>query len=143
MALTLVVLAGAAAWCDMRKDIIPNRLIIFGVGMGVVLRTMVSITERAPFDILIMALEVTVLFICLWHIYRIGGLGAGDCKLLLMAGVFLPAKQAFFVVAGTFFVAAIEIVALESARRIMGQKKGIKEIHFAPAFLLAVLICQI
>ena len=139
----LALLAGAAAWDDMRKDIIPNQLMIFGAGLGVVLRIAVSISERAPLHILMMVPEVILLFICLCPFYRMGGLGAGDCKLLLMAGVFLPAKQALFVVVGTFFAAAAEILVLELVRGIMRKKKRIKTIHFAPAFLMAVFICLI
>ena len=136
----LAMLAAAASWFDLRKDIIPNRLIFFGAGVGVVFRIGMMISDRNPSDILFMTAEVIVLFICLWPVYRLGGLGAGDCKLLLLAGVFLPAKQAVLVVVSTFFIAAVEIVMLLLLNRIRKKKQKIKTIHFAPAFLGAVII---
>lgn len=139
MAVLLIILAAAASWFDMRRDMIPNRLLIPGLGAGVILRMTIDILEKKPLDILIMAAEVIVLFICLWPVYSTGGLGAGDCKLLLLAGVFLPVKQAIMVIISTFFIAAIEIVLLWLISRFGKRKRKIKAIHFAPAFLGAVL----
>ena len=139
MAVLLIILAAAASWFDMRRDMIPNRLLIPGLGAGVILRMTIDILEKRPRDILIMAAEVIVLFICLWPVYSTGGLGAGDCKLLLLAGVFLPVKQAIMVIISTFFIAAIEIVLLWLISRFGKRKQKIEAIHFAPAFLGAVL----
>lgn len=124
----VIILAATAAWFDLRKNIIPNKVVFSGMGIGILFRTAAAVLGGKPPDILMMAAEVIVLFICLWPFYVAGGLGAGDCKLLLLAGVFLPAKQAIFVVAGTFFIAAIGIIVLK--------KK--KSIPLAPAFFLAV-----
>ena len=129
MAAVLTIVAGAAAWSDLRKKIIPNRLLFPGMAAGLLLRTAMDILEGKPLDILTMAAEITVLFICLWPVYGMGGLGAGDCKLLLLAGVFLPVKQAIFVVVSTFFIAAAGIV--------LSRKR--KTIPLAPAFFAAVL----
>lgn len=140
LAVSLIALAAAAAWFDLRKDIIPNRLIFFGAGAGAALRIGVMISDRNPSDILFMITEVIVLFICLWPVYRVGGLGAGDCKLLLLAGVFLPVKQAVLVIISTFFIAAVEIILLLLLNRIKKRKRKITTIHFAPAFFGAVVI---
>lgn len=86
-----------------------------------------------------MAAEVIVLFICLWPVYATGGLGAGDCKLLLLAGVFLPVKQAVYVVINTFFAASVGIILLVLFCSVSGKKSELKSIRFAPAFLIAVL----
>lgn len=101
-----------------------------------------DILSETPADLLIMVLEVTVLFFCLWPVYISGGLGAGDCKLLLTAGVFLPVKQAVIVVISTFFIAALEIILLRLVYRIKREKWKTGAIHFAPSFLGAVLLCQ-
>lgn len=129
MVIMVTILAAAAAWFDLRKNIIPNRIVFSGMGIGIVFRAASDILDGNPSDLLMMTAEVFVLFICLWPFYAMGGLGAGDCKLLLLAGVFLPAKQAAFVVTGTFFIAL-----LESA--VLGRRKGIP---LAPAFFMAVL----
>lgn len=142
MAILLILLSAGASWFDMRRDIIPNRLVFFGMGLGAVFRITMDILAKTPLDILIMALFVIVLFFCLWPVFVMGGLGAGDCKLLLMAGVFLPVKQAVFVIVSTFFIAAAEGMLLILAYSIREKKRKITAIHFAPSFVLAVLLCQ-
>lgn len=132
-------MAALAAWFDLRKSIIPNRLVFSGMGIGILLRTAADILGKEPLDILLMAAGVIVLFICLWPVYAMGGLGAGDCKLLLTAGVFLPVKQAFFVVTATFFIAAAQIVLLTLFYKMKKEKKKIRTIRLAPAFFIAVL----
>lgn len=126
----------------MRKDIVPNRLILLGTGIGVVFRIIWDIRMRMPLNILVMALEVIVLFFCLWPVYAMGGLGAGDCKLLLMAGIFLPAKQAILVIISTFFIAAGQSILLVLICKIKKEKRKVTSIHFTPSFLLAVLVYQ-
>lgn len=91
-------------------------------------------------DLFAMAAEVIVLFICLWPVYVTGGLGAGDCKLLLLAGVFLPAKQAVFVIVSSFLIAAVGIILRGLIRSAKSERRKIHTIHFAPAFFIAVLI---
>ena len=135
-------MALAAVWFDMRKDIVPNRLILLGTGIGAVFRIVWDIRIRMPLDIPIMALEVIILFFCLWPVYGMGGLGAGDCKLLLMAGIFLPVQQAIFVIISTFFSAAAQSILLVLLYRIKKEKRKVTSIHFTPSFLLAVLLYQ-
>ncbi len=142
MAITLILFAAAASWFDMRKSIIPNRLVFSGMGIGMMLRITMDIFDKTQWDILFMALEIGILFFCLWHVYAIGGLGAGDCKLFLLAGVFLPVKQAVFVIISTFFAAAIEIIVLWLIYKIRKERRNIAAIHFAPSFLVATLFCQ-
>ncbi|MDE6951736.1 MAG: prepilin peptidase [Lachnospiraceae bacterium] len=139
MVTIVTVLAVLAAWFDLRKNIIPNRVVFPGIGIGILVRTASGILCGEPLDILVMTAEVIVLFICLWPVYTAGGLGAGDCKLFLMAGVFLPVKQAVFVVTFTFFIAAVQIVLFVLFCKVKKEKKKIRTIPLAPAFLIAVL----
>lgn len=136
----MTILSITAAWFDVRKGIIPNALVFSGMGVGVILRTAADINNGNYGDIFVMAAEVIVLFVCLWPFYGMGGLGAGDCKLLLVTGVFLPVKQAIFVITGTFFIAAAEIMLLKLIGKMRKQREEVKSIPFAPAFLLAVLL---
>ena len=129
-------------WFDMRKDIVPNRLIFPGAGIGAIFRIVWDIRMGRPFHILIMVLEVIILFFCLWPVFAMGGLGAGDCKLLLMAGIFLPVKQAILVIISTFFIAAAQSILLVLLYRIKKEKRKVTSIHFTPSFLLAVLLYQ-
>lgn len=143
MSIVLLWVAVLAAWSDMRKGIIPNRLLFCGMGIGMALRIAMDLFDKMPSDILIIVPEVTVLFFCLWPVYRMGGLGAGDCKLLLLAGVCLPVKQAVLVIIYTFFVAAAGIILLWFIQKTGKTKSKITAIHFAPSFLLAVFICRL
>lgn len=136
----MIILAMTAALCDLRKNVIPNRVLLPGMGIGIMLRISAAVAGKNLPDIFVMAAEVIVLFICLWPIYTMGGLGAGDCKLFLTAGVFLPVKQAVFVVTGTFFIAAAEIALLTLFYKIKKRKEKIGIIRLAPAFFAALLI---
>ena len=140
MAVILTILAIMAAWFDLRKNIIPNRLLFSGIGIGILLRVTADIFSSNYSDILIMAAAVIILFICLWPFYVTGGLGAGDCKLFLMTGVFLPVKQTIFIVAGTFSIAAAWIVLLTVFYRMKKEKKKIKVVRLALAFLITMLL---
>lgn len=142
MSIVLLWVATPAAWFDIRKGIIPNRLVFCGMGAGVMLRVTIDIFGKTPSDILVMVSEVILLFFCLWPIYRMGGLGAGDCKLLLLTGICLPVKQAILVIISTFFIAAAFIVLLWLIKRIRKKNDKITAIYFAPHFLMAILICR-
>lgn len=131
----MTILAVMATWFDLRKNMIPNRLLFSGMGIGILFRATADILGKDPLDIFVMAAEVIVLFICLWPFYEMGGLGAGDCKLFLMTGMFLPVKQTTIIVVSTFFIAAAEIVLLT-----LFYKKKKRNIRLAPAFLIAVLL---
>lgn len=52
-------------------------------------------------------LQLIISFLCLWPIYQMQGLGAGDCKVLLVASIFLPTKSIF-----SFFLTALIIGAM-------------------------------
>lgn len=141
MRVVLFWVAMLAAWFDIRKSIIPNRLVFCGIGIGMMLRIAMDIFHKTPSDILVMVSGVIILFFCVWPIYRMGGLGAGDCKLLLFTGICLPIKYAISVIISTFFIAAAEIMLLWILQRIRREKMSMAGIHFAPSYLLAILIC--
>lgn len=140
MMTVLTISAIMAAWFDLRKNIIPNRLLFSAMGIGIVLRVTADVFKGYPSDILLMAVEVIVLFICIWPFYAMGGLGAGDCKLFLMTGMFLPVKQTIFVVTGTFIIAAAGFVLLTLFYKITKQEKKMKAVRLAPAFFITVLL---
>lgn len=141
MSLMLFSVALLASWFDMRKNIIPNWLVFCGMGIGMMLRIAINFFSKTSSDILVMVPEVVILFFCIWPVYRMGGLGAGDCKLLLFTGICLPVKQAISVIISTFFIAAAGIMLLWILQRIRREKRTMTAIHFAPSYLLAILIC--
>lgn len=129
---------GLAAWFDLRTDKIPNRLILWGMISGGLIRILYDVfVKKTPQDIMILIFEVTFLFFCLWPIYQMGGLGAGDSKLLLMTGVFLPVKQALFMIATAFFLAAAAGILKLLAD---GTHTGKRKIHFTPPLLASAVL---
>lgn len=130
----------AAAWFDLRGDKIPNRLVLCGMASGILLRITGDLLLDNLWDIPVLVPEFLLLFFCLWPIYQVGGLGAGDCKLLLIAGIFLPVKQAFFIFIASLFIAAIGGVLLLLTGKLLKKKQGMTKIHFSIPVLGALLL---
>lgn len=63
MAIIVTVLAALASWFDLRRGIIPNRLLFPVIGVGLLLRITTDILNRDPLDIFTMMTEVILLFI--------------------------------------------------------------------------------
>ncbi len=122
---------------DLRENKIPNRLILWGMIIGIGIRLTESVMRKNLSDMLILIPEVLFLFFCLWPVYQIDGLGAGDVKLLLMTGMFLPVKQALFIIITAFFAAAV----LGGFKILTGKAwKRKRKIRFTPPLLLAVFL---
>ncbi len=130
----------AAAWHDLHRDKIPNHLILCGMVLGIILRIAKDILLKDLWDIPTLVLEFLSLFFCLWPVYQTGGLGAGDCKLLLVAGIFLPVKQALFVIIVSFIIAAAGGILQLAIKKALKKKVVTGKIHFSVPLLLAMLL---
>ncbi len=139
-AISLTGIMMAAVWFDLHGDKIPNCLVLCGMASGVLLRTAGGFLSDNLWDIPVLIPEFLLLFFCLWPIYQVGGLGAGDCKLLLMAGIFLPVKQAFFIFTASLFIAAMGGVLLLLTGKLLKKKRGMTRIHFSIPVLGALLL---
>ncbi len=135
-----MLFTAVAAWYDLRGDRIPNRLILYGMAFGGILRTADSIFQKAPEHIFILLIEVIILFICLWPVYQTGGLGAGDVKLLLTIGIFLPVRQALFIIILSFLITAAAGGVWILADAVRKQKKKRRRIHFTLPVLSAAVL---
>ncbi len=135
-----ILLVLIAVLFDFRTDKIPNRLILAGILTALPLRlTLAAITENR-YDIGQLFIGTFLLFLCLWTVYQMGGLGAGDCKLLLMTGIFLPVKSTIFITIGAFFIAAAAGVIKLLAGWLAHKEKLPRKIHFSwPVFCMALL----
>ena len=97
----LLILIGIAVYYDIRYFRIPNELIGIGMLTGIVYRVMNQTAVCS--DILLgMLIPVVVLFL-LFYLHM---LGAGDIKLLSMAGIFLG-TSVFTVIWESFVIAAV------------------------------------
>ncbi len=120
-----------AAASDLRDGRIGNRLILAGAGTGLILQ----ILAYGPLGLLQGILQAAVLFAILWPVYQLSGLGAGDCKMLMMCALFFhdPEKLAMFIVNGFVIAAVMGICKV----LVLGIKEG-RKIRFA----LPVCIAQ-
>lgn len=129
-----------AAGYDLHSDKIPNRLILYGMVWGSLIRLTADIFSKNTGDIPVLILELFLLFLCLWPVYQAGGLGAGDCKLLLMTGVFLPVKQVLFVlICSLFFAAGGGVLKMLWEKRVK-RKQAAGKVHFSIPLLAAVVL---
>lgn len=95
----------AASWTDIRSNRIPNALVVAGAMLGAAL-------SLAPDGIGIkdMSQGLAIGFVLLLPFYALGAMGAGDVKLLAMAGTFLGVEGTLM--AGVATLAAGGILAI-------------------------------
>lgn len=90
-----------SAYADLKTDRIPNGFILLGmaVGFGVSFYS-----GRELWEILG---SVSLMFLLLYPLYKIGVLGAGDVKLFMMIGSFCTAGELLVILAGAFVIGAV------------------------------------
>jgi len=125
----LVALLFVAFICDMKTDKVPNKLILLGYGIGLAN----FVIKYGPLGILFGIMAVGAVWLCLFPVYRMGGLGGGDCKMLAWTVLFLEPDMLlecyFFIFLCGGIIALIKIVLA----------KG-RTFHFTIAALLGVMI---
>ena len=113
----------------MKTDKVPNKLILFGYGIGLVN----FVIRYGSLGILFGIMAVLAVWLCLFPVYRMGGLGGGDCKMLAWTVLFLEPDSLlecyFFIFLCGGIIAIIKIVLA----------KG-RTFHFTIAALLGVMI---
>ncbi len=99
--IALCMLMGVAAYCDVKARLIPNNLIIAGLvaAFGLALAGPPGMT-----GMLLGGLIGGLSFLVL---YMRGGMGAGDVKLMAVAGMFLGPHGAFLAVIMTALAGAL------------------------------------
>ena len=103
MALCLVILLTAAAVSDLNTCRVSNTLIVFGCGLGLLLRCLDSGWQGFGLSFLGMAVP----FLLLFFPVSMSMLGAGDAKTLMMAGSFLGPVMGFWVLVWSFLLAGL------------------------------------
>lgn len=130
----LLCLLLAAVYFDVRTFRIPNRLILFGTGLGVLYRGL-SPGEQTLFYYL---LSMAGIFFALIPVYKLHAIGGGDVKLLSVCSLF-SGWECGLSVAGyaLFFGGIISIIYLVYHRFFTKDlRKERHVIHFTvPIFL--------
>ncbi len=88
---------------DFKYDRIYNGWIIFGILLGLSLR----IWKNGWHDVGSAVAAMLISFCILYPIYKIGALGAGDVKLVIMTGSFLSVNRSLRVIIVSFIIGAV------------------------------------
>lgn len=88
---------------DFKYDRIPNDIIVLGIVIGFLSR----IRGNGCQGILSAGVVILISFCILYPLFRIGGIGAGDVKLLLMTGSFVSADKQLHVMMFSFIIGAL------------------------------------
>jgi prepilin peptidase CpaA len=132
--LTFLTLAVVSDFAQMR---IGNRLIVSGLFWGLVLRIMGDGSAGAVIFLLHIAIPVVLLY----GLFQIRALGAGDIKLLSMAGAYLSVRQLLYMMGMSFLCAAIlggcKLLYREAHQSRAGHRTLL---HFSLPILIAYLL---
>lgn len=115
LVLTLVLLR--AVYTDVRKGIIDNVLVVFGIAVGLLF----SYLEGGLSEVLLSVKMAGIIFAALFFLFVIKGLGAGDIKLFMVLAVFLQ-KEVMTVVVLSFFAGAV-LALLKIGKRFLKKEK--------------------
>lgn len=128
---SVLLTAAAAAW-DLRTGTIPNRLVLAGAVAGLALRLGVTANSGSASDVA-WALGLAVVGMALVSLvplllYRAGGIGGGDVKLLAVVGAvlgpFLGLEVELYAFAATLLYAPARLIwdgNLVASMRTIGQ----------------------
>lgn len=125
--LLLLLLLFLAALSDLRTDRIPNGLVILGMAVG--------LSGKLWFDTQLWQSLVSMLlaFLLMYPLFKIGALGAGDVKVLMMIGSFLKIKGFITVLAASFVIGA-----LFSLLKLLAEHNGRERIYYFLSYVAEV-----
>jgi prepilin peptidase CpaA len=95
----------AATWIDLRHNRIPNVLTIGGLGFAFLWR--VCAGNEFAGTLLFGLAGAGIGFACLFPAYLVGGMGAGDVKMMTAVGAFLGPEIAVHAVVGTLITGGV------------------------------------
>lgn len=90
-----------AALSDLKTDRIPNGLIVIGIITGV------AGSLCCRFDLLQLAVSMSLAFVLMYPLFKIGALGAGDVKIFIMIGSFVEAEEFIAILTLAFVIGAV------------------------------------
>ncbi|MCR4651399.1 MAG: prepilin peptidase [Lachnospiraceae bacterium] len=112
-----------AAFCDYRKRKIPNLLIVIGLLVG-----LIPFLCRENYNILLKAISLSIVLVALlFPFFMIGGLGAGDIKLICLLPFFYNQSRLFGIVIVFGIISAVvairRMISTHSLVRILYMKE--------------------
>lgn len=113
----LIALLLVAAVCDFRSFRIPNWLTASGLVFGTVYTIMVPPVHGVGW--LFPATGILTGFLLMFPLYLMRAVGAGDVKLLAMAGAFLGWDETLFALLFSFVVGGVAAVAFAASHGVL------------------------
>ena len=102
--MTILISVFCVAVCmDLRFYKIPNLCILVGIVSGLIMTCM----SYSVVGMLEACIAMIIIFLTFYPFYLIGGLGAGDIKLLMMTACFIQEKRLITYLLVTFALAAV------------------------------------
>jgi prepilin peptidase CpaA len=118
--LVVAVLVVVAAWIDVRRQRIPNALAIGGAAAGCAIQA----TFPAGGGLAFAVAGIAVGFLLLVPLYLLRTMGAGDVKLLAMAGAYLGAAGVVTAALLAFVAGGVLAIAVALRNRALGRLLG-------------------
>ena len=115
---------------DLKYDRIANGWIVFGIILGLSFR----IGESGLYGVYYAGFSMFISFVLLYPIYKINGLGAGDVKLFLVIGSFVPAMELVHIILVSFIIGAVFSIG-----RLISEADFIERMQYLFSYLFDVL----
>ena len=96
----LLLLLFLSAFADLKTDRIPNGFVLLGIILGV----LGSLWNGS--DIRHTVVSMLLAFLLLYPLFKIGAMGAGDIKVLMMIGSFVEVKELIAIIVMSFVIGA-------------------------------------
>lgn len=117
-----------AVLADLKTDRIPNAYIILGMILGLSGNLWTDKVLWKSIGSMLLA------FLLLYPIYKIGALGAGDVKLLIMIGSFYSIKETLIILAAAFVIAGGF-----SFIKLLAEHNGIERMRYLISYLSEIM----
>lgn len=127
---SVLTMLAAAVWMDLKSGRIGNRLILFGLSLGLPYQ----IYLNGAIGFLLFILQVLLPVILFYLMYRIRALGAGDIKLLSLIAVFYTTKEFLCMLPYIFGIGAVIGVLKLLQKGILRKRLRILLLYAGAAF---------
>jgi len=137
--LLVYALISAAVIMDYKYFKIPNSLNLWGFISAIFL----NLFSPGPYNLYSVVIGLMIPFVLLYPVFMIGGIGAGDIKLLCVIGAVIGMKSCMKFTVSCFIIAGIIGILKLILMEIRGEKNKrytMHKIHFSYAIVVASIL---